>query len=113
LFEQNAAGVLSDERFVTLSDTYESEQKALKIKLGDLQNRLAEQENSVHDIMRFFNLVRKYGEVTELNTEMLNDLIDTVVVHAPESRAWKNRKQKVEVNFRFIMDKWFEKNLSL
>ena len=42
LFEQNAAGVLSDERFVTLSDTYESEQKAFKIKLGDLQNRLAE-----------------------------------------------------------------------
>jgi len=114
LFEQNANGVLSNDRFVTLSGTYETEQKILKTKINDLQNRLLEQENSVQGIMRFFNLVRRYTEVTELNTEIVNDLIDTIVVHAPENKQKKlNRRQKVEVNFRFIKENWFDKNLSL
>jgi len=114
LFEQNATGVLSDERFVTLSGAYEVEQKALKTKIADLQNRLSEQENSAQDTLRFFNLVSKYTVITELTAENLNDLIDTIVVHAPEGqRSRKARKQKVEVNFRFIQEKWFEKDLSL
>jgi len=86
----------------------------LTTKISDLQNRLLEQENSVQGIMRFFNLVRRYTEVTELNTEIVNDLIDTVVVHAPENKQKKlNRKQKIEINFRFIKENWFDKNLSL
>lgn len=106
LFEQNAVGLLTDERFATLSSTYEEEQKALKAKVAELEHKLTSEEADVANAMKFFQLVRKYTEVTELTVPILRDLIDTVVVHAPKG-VKKSRTQRVVVNFRFIKDNWF------
>ena len=107
LFEQNAVGLLTDERFATLSGTYEDEQKALKSKVSELEQKLSSEECDVVNAMKFFQLVRKYTEVTELDVPILRDLIDTVVVHAPTG-VKKSRKQRVVVNFRFIKDNRFK-----
>ncbi|MCL2068840.1 MAG: recombinase family protein [Oscillospiraceae bacterium] len=95
LAEQNAAGLISDERFVILSGAYEDEQKSLKAKISGLQCRISDRGSTVLDI-------RKYCEVTELSTALLGELIDTIVVYAPQyTQKKKNRTQKVEINFRF------------
>ena len=107
LFEQNVAGVIDDEQFATLSETYGFEQKIVKGKVADLQTRLEERENEADNIMQFFELVSKYTEVTELTSEIIVDLIDKITVHQPNRQMGENRKQKVEIYFRFINEKWW------
>ena len=103
LFEQNAAGVLTNERFIAISSVYEKEQEEIKSKITESQEKLSAHESSGENMLRFFEIVRKYTDIKELNVNLLNDLIDTIVIHEPETeKQRKKRKQKVEINFRFI-----------
>jgi len=106
LFEQLALGSITQERFDSLIPTYESEQKTLKEKIGDLQKAVTESDNNLQDIMRFFDLIRKHDDVTELNTEILHKFIDTIDVYQAEG-VGKSKTQKIVINFRFIKDNWF------
>lgn len=102
LFEQNALGVISDERFISMSAGYEAEQTELKTKIAGLQNQLDEQETANGNTEKFLNAVRKYSEITELNAAILNDLIDSIVIYNAEGKSRNNRKQRVEINYKFI-----------
>lgn len=106
LFEQVTLGTIPQERFETLSSTYESEQKSLKEKISGLQEKVSDRGGDVQNVMRFFELVRKHNEVTELTAEILHEFIDSVVVYQAEDKR-KDRTQKVVINFRFIKDNWF------
>jgi hypothetical protein len=49
--------------------------------------------------VNFLKLIRKYWSVNDLNAALLNDLIDSIVVHDPTvkySRA--NRSQRVDIH---------------
>jgi hypothetical protein len=105
LFEQNATGLLTNERFAALSGTYEAEQKTLKANLVVWQQRLTDSEGGAENAMKFFLLVRKYSDITELSAPVLTELIESVVVYAPQGRR-KSRTQKAVINFRFIKDNW-------
>jgi len=107
LFEQVALGALSQERFATLSQTYEQEQQTLKPKIATLEAKLTDRGGDMQNIMRFFELVRKHEEVTELTAENIHEFVESVVVYQAEGKRL-DRTQKVIVNFRFIKDSWFE-----
>jgi hypothetical protein len=107
LFEQVALGAITQERFATLSQTYEQEQKTLKPKIAALEAKLTDRGGDVQNFMRFFDLVRKHEEVTELTAENIHEFIESVVVYQAEGKRL-DRTQKVVINFRFIQDSWFE-----
>lgn len=50
---------------------------------------------------QFLMLAKKYIDFSELNTPMLNEFIDKIIVHAPEKNDgdWV---QEVEINLKFI-----------
>jgi DNA invertase Pin-like site-specific DNA recombinase/ribosomal protein S15P/S13E len=102
LFEQNALGVISDERFVAMAEGYEVEQKGLTVRIAELQKQLDERKNDGNNTTKFLETVRKYSEVTELDSHMLNDLIESIVIYNAEGRSRKNRVQKVEINYKFV-----------
>jgi hypothetical protein len=106
LFEQVALEAIPQERFETLSSTYEEEQKTLKAKIATLQVNMADRGGETQSITRFFELVRKHDDVTELTAEILHEFIESVVVYQAEGKR-KDRTQKVVINFRFIKDNWF------
>ncbi|MCL2049444.1 MAG: recombinase family protein [Defluviitaleaceae bacterium] len=106
LFEQVAVASITQERFATLTATYEDEQNSLKEKIASLQSKISDKGGDVENIMSFFNLVRKHAEVTELTPEILHEFIDSVVVYQAEGKRL-DRTQKVIINFRFIQDNWF------
>jgi len=106
LFEQVALGTIEQERFASLSQTYEQEQKILKEKINNLQAKEIDRGGRMQEILRFFELVRKHDNVTELTAEILHELIDNVVIYQAEGKR-KDRSQKVVINFRFIKDNWF------
>lgn len=102
LFEQNALGIITDERFVSMSAGYEAEQRKSAERIKELQTQLEKRDSEGNNTAKFLNLVRKYSEITELTAPILNDLIDSIVVYNAEGKSRKNRKQRVEINYKFI-----------
>ena len=101
LFEQNALGKISDERFEKMSSAYENEQKELTQKRDNLKARIIAEEKKTQSTNQFLETIRKYETVTELNRSMLVELIDSIYVYQAEGTG-KDRKQKVEINYRFL-----------
>lgn len=105
LFEQVALGSLSQERFDTLTATYEAEQKALKAKIDSLQKNVSNRCGDEENIMRFFKVVQRHEYVTKLTAAILHEFIENVVVYQAEGQRL-SRTQEVVINFRFIRDNW-------
>ena len=61
-----------------------------------------DQENEENNTVKFLNIVRQYSEITELNKAILKDLIESIVIHNAEGSGIKERKQKIEINYKFI-----------
>lgn len=51
---------------------------------------------------RFLHATRKYSDITELNVQIQNDLIESIVVYHAEGKRRKYRVQKVKINYKFI-----------
>ena len=45
--------------------------------------------------------VRKYTDPQELTSELLNDLVDKIIVHAPDKSSG-HRKQKIEIYYNTV-----------
>ena len=101
LFEQNALGKISDERFEKMSFAYENEQKELTQKRNELKEKIRAEEKKTRSTNQFLETIRKYEKVTELNRSMLVELIDSIYVYQAEGTG-KDRKQRVEINYRFL-----------
>lgn len=65
----------------------------------DLQEPIDRGEQEQHDLQQFLRNVRKYTDPQELTAEILNDLVDKIVVHAPDKSSG-HRKQKIEIYYK-------------
>ena len=99
LLEQNALGVISNERFVPLVTEYDSEQKALLARVGEIQSKLKRNLANTGESADFFGLLTKYTDIQELTMPMLYELIDKIVVHEKDKI---NSEQEIDVHFKFL-----------
>ena len=81
LFEKNVSGMISDERFMTMTADYESEQRNLKKSVADAEKQLADAEQKAVDVRILLNGFRKYSEMRELTPEIVNMMIRRIEVH--------------------------------
>lgn len=84
LYEDNALGRISSERFQKLLGNYESEQKELQSKRDGLQKELSEQKTKADETEQFLQLIASYKDIQELTAPMLNELIDRIEVGKKE-----------------------------
>ena len=99
LYEDNVAGKISDERFDMMSKGYEDEQSELKVKISELLAAIEEKEQKSADTSQFLEIVRKYTEITELTPEIMHELIERIVVHAPDKSSG-HRVQQIDIYYR-------------
>ncbi|NBI69205.1 DUF4368 domain-containing protein [Pseudoflavonifractor sp. 60] len=97
--EDMVAGRLRPERFDKLSTQYEEEQKQVRQAIGELQSLIDNGEQETHDLRQFLKSVRKYTNPEELTAEMLNELVNKIIVHAPDKSSG-HRKQKIEIYYK-------------
>jgi len=102
LFEQNAAGMLTDERFMILSGDYETEQRDLKQRIETLESLLRQQKDNAEGLLQFQQIISRYTDVIELSVSLLHELIDKIVIHESNGKQKKARRQKVEIHYRFV-----------
>ena len=100
IYEDNALGKLSDERFAQLSQSYDEEQKKLKEDADKLRTFINDNEQQTNDITQFVNIVHSYNCITELTPQTMHELIERIDVHAPDKSSG-HRKQAVDIHFRF------------
>ncbi|OPZ22476.1 MAG: hypothetical protein BWZ04_00004 [Firmicutes bacterium ADurb.BinA205] len=48
----------------------------------------------------FIKVVQKYEHITELTPEIMHELIEKIVIHAPDKSSG-HRTQQIEIHFRF------------
>ena len=100
LYEDYALGRITGERYRSLSESYESE---LKEKTGEKES-IERQINSMSEKKinadRFFEIIRKYTDITELTAPILNELIDRIVIYEKEEIDGE-AVQNVVIFYRF------------
>lgn len=84
IYEDQALGRLSEERFQKMSCKYEDEQSELKQRIKHLKTIVAQEKAHEMNADGFLRIVRKYTDITELKPDILNEFIDKVVVHHRE-----------------------------
>lgn len=100
LYEDNVSGKISDERFSIMSAGYEDEQKKLRATVAELTDFIETAEQKSADVTAFIQVVQKYEHITELTPEIMHELIEKIVVHAPDKSSG-HRTQEIEIHYRF------------
>lgn len=101
LYEDNAIGKISDERYATLSMSYEEEQRDLKAALPDMETYLESETDKTESLQRFIDKVKRITELKELTAELVHEFIDKIVVHAPRYLDGK-RVQLIDINYNGV-----------
>jgi len=101
VYEDQALGRLSEERFLKLSGKYEDEQSALKQNIKHLRTIVEEETAHEMNADAFLKLVRKYNDIDTLTPEILREFIDKIVVYHREQELGQT-VQDVEIFYRFI-----------
>lgn len=101
IYEDNVIGKLSDERFATLSNTYETEQKELKEKLPEMESYLEAETDKTVNLQKFVQKVKAITEPTELTGELVHEFIDKIVVSAARYLDGK-RDQIIDIYYNGV-----------
>ena len=100
-YEDNVAGKLSDERFVTMSCGYEEEQQGLKVEAENLRQEIEVQEQQSQNLDLFIERVQKYADLDELTPYAAHELIKAIYVGAPDKSSGK-RRQSIHIEYDLI-----------
>lgn len=101
LYEDNALGRISYERYEQMTQSYEAEQESLRRSVPDTRAEIATLKAKTDAADRFISVIDKFTDIRELNAEILNELIDRIVVHHKEKVDGKTYQQ-VEIYYRFV-----------
>lgn len=81
IYEDNALGRLSDERYTRMMASYEKEQKTLTEEVEQSQKTLEESEQQTVDLRLMLRTLRELTDVKELTPTLVNSLIQRIEVH--------------------------------
>jgi len=98
IYEDNASGKLSDERFSMMSMNYEAEQKRLKEDVQQLQQDIQVQERQNENLEKFIQKVYQYEDLTGLTPKALRDMVKAIYVGAPDKSSGK-RRQDIRISY--------------
>ena len=101
VYEDNAAGKVTDEFFLQLSHRYEVERMELKSKISSLRKQLADMANRELGQEAFLAAIRKFMQMDTLTAPLLRELIDRIDVYETEGTG-KNCTQRVVIHYRFV-----------
>ena len=101
VFEQNAGGVLSDERFSKMLQSYEKEQKALTQEVEENRHTLQNAEQRVVDLRLVLRTLREMTDIKELTPTLVNSLIERIEVHNSD-KSDGHSHVKVDIYFAAV-----------
>jgi hypothetical protein len=104
LFEQNVMGVINDETYRDILNDYQNEMKELKSRISEHKDRINQTAEKVSDAENFVRITQKYTSISSLDRELIGDLIDKIVVYEATGGRTKDRRQRVDIHYRYLGD---------
>lgn len=112
LYEDNVLGRIGDERYESMSQSYELEQVEIKKALPILKSKIDELKRQSDCADNFIIVIKKYTIIDKLDAAILNELIDKIVVHHKEQAEDGRTFQQIEIYYRFVGKLGTENELS-
>lgn len=100
-YEDMVKGLLSEERFATLTVSLENEQKRLKAEIPELETSLEFTADKAVELQKFIQRAKQITRLTELTPEIVHEFIEQIVVFKPEKVDGK-RRQRVDIYYSTI-----------
>ena len=97
LYEDNATGKISDERFATMSMSLENEQSELKDRIPALENELENAKIKTEGLQRFIDKAKQVPRPNALTPELVHEFVKKIAVSAPENKDGK-RYQAIAIH---------------
>ena len=101
IYEDNAMGKLSDERFAKLSKKYDEEQSSISARIDELKRKFDEADRRVANTDVFLAAVKKYTRIRKLTPRILTELIDHIDIHQPE-QVPGGQRQRIVIHYNCI-----------
>ncbi len=101
LYEDRALEKISEDRYISMNSKYEAEYTELSEKVKQLKTELETADESLVNAYQFVDMVEKYVDIQELNTRILNELIEKIIVHEKEIIN-DEKYQTVEIYYKFV-----------
>ena len=102
LYEDRALERISEERYHSMSAGYEAEHKSLIKQRHTLEEAILKAEEVYCNVQSFMDLIRLYTAIQELNTKILNELIDRIIVYEKVTNPDGQKSQRVDIHYKFI-----------
>jgi DNA invertase Pin-like site-specific DNA recombinase len=100
LFEEHAAGLLTDENYAAFTSEYQAEQADILRKLSDIDSRLTQQTDYQSNAEKLRDIIRDYLHIDNLTPYILNKLIERIEVGHLEIVDGQ-RQQAITIVWRF------------
>lgn len=101
LYTDKAKGILTEQRFLRMTETLEQEQADNKARMQAITDELRIASSADSDVRRFIGEIREYASITELDEAILNRLIDKIVISAAEIIDGE-KVQNVRIVYNFV-----------
>ena len=101
LYADKTKGILTEQRFLRMTETLEQEQHDNKARMQDITDELRIANNAEDDVRRFIGEIQAYASITELDEAILNRLIDKIFISAVEVVDGE-KVQKVRIVYNFV-----------
>lgn len=101
LYEDKVFGVITQERFVSMSVKLEEEQKELKMRYTELTETLDNGDKISQNIDLFAELISRYTKITKLDSDLIHTLIEKIVVYEREVID-SETVVRIDIHYRFV-----------
>lgn len=101
IYEDKVFGVISKERYMSMSENMEKELSVLKARSNEISAALQENDNNRTNAEKFAELIENYIGITELDYELVHTLIEKIYIHERENIDGK-AVVRVDIYYRFI-----------
>ena len=101
LYADKAKGILTEQRFLRMTEALEQEQADNKARMQTISDELRIAGSADSDVRRFIDEIREYASITELDETILNRLIDKIYISAVEIIDGE-KVQKVRIVYNFV-----------
>lgn len=103
-FLSNIQGILVDNSLKDFEDS-KDRLKVVQSRLDELENLKTIIDNYERDkngSAKFLNLISRYDNFDNLDTMMINEFVEKIIVHERDRKGSQTSKQTVEIYFNFI-----------
>jgi hypothetical protein len=99
LYEDQIFGRISETQFATMVTSYDNERETLTAKIAEAESIIKQSDEQKSNAAAFVKIIERHENITELDFEILHELIDKIYVHEVDK---ENCTRDIEILYRYV-----------